>query len=144
MRRNSPQTARADSQEEVAMRYDDARAANEVKSVFRKRTSARRRASTIGDTAGARSISRRSSRKSPRLPSNLCHLYPKNGIYVLTCGNVWKSSLFAQHREKPQVRTVYEFSIYGHDLGKRSQALTSAAMLFDMLCSRVVGLCEAG
>ena len=80
MRRNSPQTARADSQEEVAMRYDDARVANEVKSVFRKRTSARRRASTIGDTAGARSISRRSSRKSPRLPSNLCHLYPKNGI----------------------------------------------------------------
>lgn len=58
----------------------DARAANKVYERLQETYEARRRASTIGDTAGARSISRRSSRKSPRLPSSLCHLYPKNGI----------------------------------------------------------------
>lgn len=51
------------------MRYDDARAANEVKSVFRKRTSARRRASMIGDTAGASPKRKEGSLRLPDAPA---------------------------------------------------------------------------
>lgn len=98
MRRNSPQTARADSQEEVAMRYDDVRFVSKTAeeherdaygSTFLTGEEARKilaahkvpgRSKLDADAAAARSTSRRSSRKAPRLPSSPCHLYPENGI----------------------------------------------------------------